>query len=333
MSRGRTPPFRAADGTVLPGSIAEAGYRLLGGVKQWVMIRGESLDNPALIVLHGGPGFTDTPFFRSCNAELERSFTVVYWDQRGAGKSFARDIPRSSMTVDQFLADLDELTEGVCAHLGRSSVVILGHSWGTVLGVLYATRSPGRIAAYVGCAQIGNWPEAEAASYRIAVQEAERQNHPRALKVLRAIGPPPYSASAVMKERTWLQRLDGQLRPKALWGMRSFAFGVPEYSLFDLPRIIRGFRFSLGAMWDEVSALNLLELAPALAMPVFLFQGRRDRWVPPETSRAYFDVLTAPSKEFVWFEESAHEPFVDEPERFNRTMLDRVRPVALSPES
>jgi pimeloyl-ACP methyl ester carboxylesterase len=108
--------------------------------------------------------------------------------------------------------------------------------------------------------------------------------------------------------------------------------GAPEYSVFDLPKIMRGFRFSLDAMWDEVSVLNLIEAVPALKVPVFLFLGRRDHWVPPETSVAYFDALSAPSKKLVWFEESGHEPFVDEPAKFNAIMVELVRPVLASAE-
>src|SRR6202521_1778280 len=135
--RGKTPPFRGPKGEILPGSIAEIGYLRLGGLDQWVMIRGESLANPLLILLHGGPGFSEMRFFRHFNAPLEKSFTVVYWDQRGAGKSFDRKIPRSSMTVEQFIADLDELVEAVCKRVGKKKVAIFGHSWGSALGVLY----------------------------------------------------------------------------------------------------------------------------------------------------------------------------------------------------
>jgi pimeloyl-ACP methyl ester carboxylesterase len=84
----------------------------------------------------------------------------------------------------------------------------------------------------------------------------------------------------------------------------------------------------MDVMWAEVSRLNLLDLAPALQMPVFFFLGRRDRWVPPETSVLYFDALSAPSKELVWFEESGHEPFSDEPAKFNRMMVELVRPLS-----
>ena len=80
-------------------------------------------------------------------------------------------------------------------------------------------------------------------------------------------------------------------------------------------------------MWDEVSKLNLMKLAPTLQMPVFFFLGRQDHWVPPETSVAYFDTLNAPAKTLVWFEKSGHEMFVDEPAKFNMAMVELVRPL------
>jgi pimeloyl-ACP methyl ester carboxylesterase len=147
---GTTQPFRGPTGESVPGSIAEVDYLQLGGLDQWVMIRGERLTNPPLILLHGGPGFTETHFFRRFNAPLERAFTLVYWDQRGSGKSFDNKIPRSSMTVEQFIADLDELVEAACERVGKRKVAIFGHSWGSALGVLYAARFPEKVAAYVG---------------------------------------------------------------------------------------------------------------------------------------------------------------------------------------
>jgi pimeloyl-ACP methyl ester carboxylesterase len=313
-------------GEILPGSIAEIGYLRLGGLDQWVMIRGESLANPPLILLHGGPGFSETGLFRHFNAALEKRFTVVYWDQRGAGKSFDRNIPLSSMTVEQFIADLDDLVEAVCQRLGKSRVGIFGHSWGSALGVLYGARFPGKVAVYAGSGQIGDAAAAETSSYRFAIAEADRRHNAKALKELSAIGPPPYSASSLWKERTWLQRFDGNLTLKNLWNMGRIILEGPESSIFDLRKLLRGFRFSIDAMYPETSLLNLIRLAPTLQMPVFFFLGRRDRWVPPETSVAYFDALTAPSKKLVWFENSGHEPFMDEPEKFNAAMTELVRP-------
>jgi pimeloyl-ACP methyl ester carboxylesterase len=326
--RGTTPPFRGCDGEVLRDSIAEIDYWRLGGLDQWVMIRGEHLANPPLVLLHGGPGFSEMRLFRHFNAPLEKSFTVVNWDQRGTCKSYDAHIPASSMTVEQFLADLNELVDRVCERLGKRKVTIFGHSWGSALGVLFATRHPAKVAAYVGSGQVGDWPAGESQSYAIALAEAERRNHRQALKELRAIGPPPFTPARLWTERTWLQRFDGQLRPSVMWKMARIALGGSESSFFDLPNVFRGFRFSLDAMWADVSQLNLLQLAPAFQMPVFFFLGRRDRWVPPEASVAYFDSLTAPLKRLLWFEESGHEPFMDEPLKFNSAMQEFVLPAA-----
>jgi pimeloyl-ACP methyl ester carboxylesterase/membrane protease YdiL (CAAX protease family) len=325
---GHTTPFRGPDGKVLPNSVAEVKYVRLGGVDQWVMIRGENVANPPLIVLHGGPGMSEMGFFRHFNATLERHFTVVHWDQRGTGKSFDCHIPRSSMTLDRFVADLDELVNLVRHRVGKDKVAILGHSWGSALGAIYAARFPEKVSVYVGAAQIGDSAAGESLSYSFGLAEAERRHDEKALKKLRAIGPPPYPAKSVFVERRAVTRLDGQMRLGILWRAGRALFGRPESSILDLPNLVRGFGFTLDAMWAEVSKLNLLKLVPALKMPVLIFVGRLDHWVPPETSVAYFDALTAPSKRLVWFEHSGHEAFVDEPEKFNSTMVESVRPLA-----
>lgn len=328
---GKTPPFRGPHGEPVPDSIAEAGFVRLGGVEQWVMMRGERVANPPLLVLHGGPGLSEARFFRHHNAELERHFTLVHWDQRGTGKSYDLRLTRASMTVERFLADLGELVDVVRERLGHERVVLFGHSWGSALGVLYAARHPERVAAYVGSGQVGDTAAGEAASYAWALAEAERRGHRRALRALRALGPPPYTVKQLFEERTWVQRLAGQLTPRVAWRVWRVLLGGPEASPLELPRIWRGWRFSLEALWEESSRLNLLELAPALEVPVFFFLGRQDHWVPPEASVAYFDALRAPSKRLVWFERSGHEPFADEPEKFNALMEELVRPLAVAP--
>jgi pimeloyl-ACP methyl ester carboxylesterase len=323
---GKTRPFQGPAGEFLAGSIAELNYLRLGGVDQWVMIRGQSMANPPLILLHGGPGLSEMPFFRGFNAPLEKAFTLVYWDQRGSGKSYDRNIPRSSMTVEQFISDLDELVDAVCARLGQKRVVLFGHSWGSALGVLYAARYPEKVAAYVGSGQIGDWPAAESASYAFVLGEVQRLHNRKGIEKLRAIGPPPYPVKSLWTQRIWLNRVEGQLRPRMLWNVSRIFLRGPEFSIFDQLNVVRGFRFSLDAMWDEVSRLDLMQLVPALEMPVFFFLGRHDHWVPSETSVAYFNALRAPSKKLVWFEKSGHEPFVDEPDKFNASMLVLVRP-------
>jgi pimeloyl-ACP methyl ester carboxylesterase len=197
---------------------------------------------------------------------------------------------------------------------------------------LYAARFPEKVAAYVGSGQTGDWLAGESLSYAFGLAEAQRLNNRKALKKLRAIGPPPHTATNLWTERTCLHRLEGQMSVRALWKIARIVLSSPESSVLDLPGGLRGFRFSLDAMWAEVSRLNLLDAAPVLQMPVCFFLGHHDHRVPPETSVAYFDALTAPAKKLVWFEESGHEPFMDEPAKFNQAMVEMVRPVTTQQE-
>jgi len=290
------------------------------------MIRGERVTNPLLLLLHGGPGFPEARLFRHFNSALEKSFTVVYWDQRGTNKSFDRRIHASSMTVAQFIADLDELVNAVSTRFGQRKVVIYGHSWGSALGVLYAGRFPEKVAAYVGAGQIGSWPASEALSYAFVLAEAERRNNRRAVKELRAIGTPPYSAAAKMVQGKWLGVLFGVVRGMPLWRFLRIMLAGPEASMLDVPRILRGMRFSQNTMWPEVSSLDLTTAVPALQMPVYFFLGRHDHVIDVDTSAAYVESLVAPSKRLVWFDESAHEPAFEEPSKFDRAMVELVRP-------
>ena len=327
-----TEPFRGPDGKVAQGSIAESSFLRLGGIEQWVLVRGENIANPVMIFLHGGPGLSETTMWRYCNASLEKHFTCVYWDQRGAGKSADASIPLASMTVEQFLSDLDELVDWVCRRLGTTQVTIFGHSWGSALGALYAARHPEKVKVYVGGAQIGDWHQGEVLSYANAVAVAERRGKRGILARLRALGPPPHSADAMYQERTLALRLAGGL-PKALWTTVKMIAASRESSLFEVSGAMRAFRWTLRAMWPEVSKLNLIERVPTLEVPTFFFLGRKDPWVPPEASLAYLDVLKAPAKQLVWFEQSGHEMFVDEPARFDEAMIELVLPASLAPRA
>jgi pimeloyl-ACP methyl ester carboxylesterase len=325
---GTTPPFRGADGAVLPLSIAKAAYLRIGGNDQWVMIRGENVANPILIPLHGGPGFPETNLFRHFNSSLERTFTVAYWEQRGTGKSFAPDLPELEMTIERFVRDLDELVDVVCVQLNKQRVVILGHSWGSALGTLYAARHPDKVSAYVGTGQIGDLQASELSSYAFVLAEAERRSNRTALKQLRAIGKPPYSSRNVGIQRRWLTRFVGLMRGKSFWQVFRALRGAPEASLLHLPNVFRGAMFSLRTMWSELSRLNLEVSVPELKMPVFFFIGRHDHQVAAETSVAYFEKLVAPTKQLVWFEDSAHMPPFEEANKFNAKMIELVAPVA-----
>lgn len=328
-ARGRTPPFRDASGRPAPASVAECGRIDLGGLDQWVMIRGRDSANPLLVVLHGGPGGSETALFRAYQAGLEDHFTVVYWDQRGAGRSYAATIPPETMTIERFLADLDELVDALRARFGPRKVVLLGHSWGSVLGVLYATRHPDKVAAYVGVGQVSDMAASEDASYAYVVAEAERRGNRKAIAAMEAIGPPPHEMKALAQQRRWLTALGGALGPGgSLMRMTVHALRTPEASVWDIVRLVRGSIFSTKAMWSQLTPINLIRDAARFEVPVVLLLGRHDMQVAAPVSAAYFEAISAPAKTLVWMERSGHMPPFEEPEAFARTMIDTVRPLA-----
>jgi pimeloyl-ACP methyl ester carboxylesterase len=206
MKAGTTPLILGPDGQPLPDSITEVQYIRLGGIERWVMIRGSDVAaNPLLVLLHGGPGISETVFWRYFNSSaLEKAFTVVYWDQRGSGKSFDPAISKDEMTVEQIISDLDELVDTVCRRCCKSKVTIFGHSWGSVLGPLYAFRFPDKVAAYVGCGQIGDWAESEKATYAYCLAEAGQRSNGRMVRELKEIGPPPHNSDQLLKQRLCL---------------------------------------------------------------------------------------------------------------------------------
>jgi pimeloyl-ACP methyl ester carboxylesterase len=325
---GTTAPFKDEDGRPQQGSVAEICPVVLGGHEQWVMVRGRRATAPVLILLHGGPGFPETQLFRRHNAALEEDFVVVYWEQRGAGRSFVDTLDPATMTLPQFLVDLDALVDVMRRRFGHPRVALLGHSWGTFLGAVYAHRHPDKVSVYAGSGQLSDWAESERASYAIALERAAAAGADDVLEKLRAIGPPPHSADALWTERTCLQQLAGHLDARGLWDLGKTFLSSSELSVLDVPRLVAGFRWSLAQMWDDVSRLSLIEHAPRLACPVVLLLGRDDTWVPPAISLDWLQAVDAPAKEVVWFDGAGHQPFVDAPDRFNEAVRTRVAPLA-----
>ena len=233
----RTAPFKDASGHVIAGSVASMESIDINGVSQRLWFRGEDRTSPALILLHGGPGASESALFRHYNAALEKHYLVVYWEQRGAGRSYHSDIPPASMTIEQMLRDLDRVVELVRRRFHKNKLVLLGHSWGTMLGTIYAYRHPENVSAYVGVAQIADNKKGARLSCEFALAVAQHSSTRGGVRELREICPP--------------QSVDDRLAH-----------------------------------------------------------------------------ISAPYKKLVWFEQSAHNPPFEEPEKFDRVMIDDVLPVA-----
>lgn len=316
-----TAPFRNAHGSPIETSIASLEPMTLGGQKQWVLMRGENAANPVLLFLHGGPGAPETTLVKHYLGALEKHFVVVSWDQLGGGKSYSDRIPPERLTIDHMVSDGHELVLKLRQRFGKQKILLVGHSWGTVIGTTLAQRYPELFAGYVGVAQWTNSQERETLSYHLVLDWAKRAGRHDAVRDLERNGPPPYSGADEVKKievlKTWLQKSGG------------LTYGQDNMNLFLLPlflsheytwaekfNFMNGLMFSMEHMWAEAMTVDLPRTAPKLEVPVLFVSGRHDFNTPLSQIERYASALEAPQKDHVIFEKSAHSPCYEEPERF-----------------
>ena len=318
----RTPAITA------PSGIASLEKVKLGGVEQWVLIRGQDVKDPVLLFVHGGPGSPETPMERVFGRGLEKHFVLVMWDQRGAGKSYHPGLPPASMNVRQFIEDTHELTLRLRERFHVEKIYLVGHSWGSLLGALTVQQYPDLYYAYVGIGQVVDLKRNEEISYRFVLAEARKRHNLFAIQQLTMIGPPPYSGIAELAtQRYWLSQFGGAIYKKESSARTAAApFQATEYTALDFIKYLIGEYFSIKHMWPEVLKYNLIEQVPRLELPVYFFEGRHDYNTPWELVQEYYDKLEAPKgKQLIWFEDSAHSPNLEEPEKFAEMMVTRVK--------
>ena len=315
-----------------PAGIATLEKIRLGGVDQWIQIRGEDGTKPILLFLHGGPGFPEMPFSH-LNAALEKEFVVVHWDQRGAGKSYSSGIPASSMNIEQFVSDTHELVQLLLKRFGGSKVFLVGHSWGTIIGALTVVKYPELFHAYVGMSQAANPPESEKMMYRFALVTAQKKGNEKAVAQLKRIDLPPYkSFSDYRTMNYWVHSFsEANFADIGPWRFVRLGFASPAYSWIDIVRLWRGDRFSFTRLWREAFyRINLFEQAPRLDVSVYFFEGRHDYTVTvsAEMAEHYFRALDAPKgKELIWFEKSDHWPHLQEPEKYRAKLIEIMKSI------
>ena len=330
---GSTPRIRAGR-KAGRGGVATLEKIRIGGSDQWVLERSEDAGNPVVLFLHGGPGTSQLTSNRRDTRGLEKYFTVVNWDQRGAGKSYGAIGDPDRMNVGQFVADTRELTMYLLEKLHQDRLVLAGHSWGTVIGALAVSRYPDLYSCYVGIGQIGNMAESEAESYRWTLDQARQHGNRRAAAALTAMGPPPYDGDWQKKtitQRGYLAWFGGEVYRSRLGASGRVLGGLlfsREYTLADRVNVIRGIHGSMRLLWPELFEADLFDSVPEIKVPVFLMEGRHDHECPSEIAERYFSQLRAPAKKLIWFNQSAHLPNAEERDRFTKIMVEEVLPIA-----
>jgi pimeloyl-ACP methyl ester carboxylesterase len=323
MFSRRTPPITDAQGLLVPGSIASLEPVVLGGITQWLLIRGQQPDLPVLLWLHGGPGGAQIGWARAFQRELEEHFIVVNWDQRGAGLSYSRKVPADTLTLEQFTQDTIDLANYLRERFAKSRIYLVGHSWGSLLGLLAAQQAPECFQAFVGVGQIVRQDESTRLAWQWTLQTAQERGNQQAIQQLEQLGSPPYpDGRRSMKQlNRWMDRFGGQWHNKPINQAVSKPFlRSPEYSLWDKIRYFRGVAFSQQAR-EKMAKVNAMEHIPHIKVPVYFCMGYHDHVASTTLAQQYFDQLEAPKKTWIWFENSAHYPPFEEPEAFVKALL------------
>lgn len=313
-----------------PNGIDEAAFVKIGGIDQWLTIRGENRANPVVLILHGGPGGAMSMMsilFRS----WERDFTVVQWDQRGAGRTYGRNgTDEKPMTAERMTRDGIEVAEYLVERLRKKKIVLLGHSWGSELGVLMAKRRPDLFHAYVGTGQVVAKEEKEEILYARLMKRLEAAHDRDGIVRLQAIGPPPYKSEDDLEAERAIQGRFDVPSEKGFFSMiiRVLLFS-PDTSLGDLYEYNQGRHFAGDSLYKELLGYDARKLGSRFDLPVFIFNGDHDLTTPADLAKAWFDTLEAPKKEFVILRGGGHSALMTMPDIFLAELKARVRPIAM----
>lgn len=329
-SPGKVEPLRGNQGEVLAGSISEIVRTQIGGVEQGMIIKGKSIDNPVLLFLHGGPGNPEYVLSEEYKVGLEELFTVCWWEQRGTGMSYSSSIQKGSMTLDQMIADTVEVTNYLRKRFGQGKIYVMGHSWGTFLGTHVVARYPELYSAYMGIGQVTNQFESEKMAYDLMLSIALENKDLKTVDKLKehTLNTPNDITMDYLMVRSDLLNKYGYgvfHKSKSKMELLMPILKAKEYTLKDKYGYAMGSLVALEEpMNQSVNTINLNESIQKLLVPVYIFHGVYDQQVSFELSLDYFEALDAPEKHFYAFENSAHSPFLEEPEKFIKILKEDV---------
>lgn len=307
----------------------------LGGMKQAIHIWGTKPENPVILFLHGGPGVPNRHGMAVNHMDLLDDFTIVAWDQRGTGGSYFGCNPET-LTLDQLISDCAELIDYLCTALNKKKIFLLGGSWGTELGTFVCQKHPEKIAGYIGYGQVVNGIENENLSYAYVLEKAKEANNAEDIALLEKIGPPVEGCykpvfEGLMTQRKLLKKYGGVSAKSNSGYFKSTVIPIlksPELSIRDKIGTANGYKVCLSQMWPTIVQYDFLRDCTHFRMPYYIFQGRKDNNTPSALIQEYYDAIVAPDKDLVWFENSAHGPLGEEPQKFKSLMREKFLTIA-----
>jgi pimeloyl-ACP methyl ester carboxylesterase len=332
-SPGKTEPFLDENGNLLAGSISEKTWVNINGVEQGMFIKSKDINNPVLLLVHGGPGMPEYWLTQRYPTSLEDHFTVVWWEQRGAGLSYSPNIPAETMTAEQFISDTLEVTNYLRNRFGKEKIYLMGHSWGSYIGIQAAARAPELYYAYIGVGQVSHQIESEQLAYEYALEYYRQSGDTNMVEKLEAAAPTmtvPLPANYDALRDAYMHGAGiGTTRDmnSVITGIFLPSWHFREYTLSEKVNLWRGKFISRSprfGLWDKVQITDLARQVTELEIPVYFLHGKYDYTCAYPLAEEYFEKLKAPIKGFYIFEQSAHSPMFEEPEKTIQIMLEDV---------
>lgn len=329
-SPGKSTPYYDEGGNVLEGSISEIVRTEIGGVEQGMIIKGKNKNNPVILFLHGGPGNPEYVLNKEYNIGLEDYFTVCWWDQRGSGMSYNTSIKKGSITLEQMILDTVEVTNYLRERFGQDKIYIMGHSWGSFLGINTVSKYPDLYQAYLGIGQVTNQFESEKLGYNLMLERAKELGDQKTIDKFRKYSlttPEDITTNYLMlRSETMNKQGHGvfhieQSKMKLLMPILK----ANEYTLKDKYGYVAGSLLCLEQPMNQSQyTTDLNKTIPSLEVPVYIFHGIYDDQVSFNLSLQYYEKLKAPKKAFYQFNHSAHSPYMEEPNKFMQIIKDDI---------
>lgn len=333
ISPGGPKPFLDKNGKVIADSLSEKIFVNINGVKQGMFIESRNQENPVLLFLHGGPGMPEYTFFEKYCPQIANSFTVCYWEQRGSGLSYC-DTPESPETSEQLISDTLSVTNYLRNRFGQQKIYLMGHSWGTYLGIQAAARAPQLYKAYIGVSQMSQQRQSEIQAYQYMLGQYQANGNKRMvenLKVYRVA-----ESDTALKAYLKSSLRDSAMHELGIGTMHNMhsvingiflpVMGSQAYTLREKINIWQGKAFlnSSTDLFSQELSTDLTVKVPKLNVPTYFFSGIYDYTVSHTLAEAYFKKLQAPIKGFYLFTDSAHSPMFEEPDKFMKIMKEDV---------
>jgi pimeloyl-ACP methyl ester carboxylesterase len=314
-----------------PSGIVEERFVEIGGIEQWIGIRGENHDNPILLLIHGGPGSSYSIFTPLLRA-WEKHFTIVQWDQRGSGKTFAQTGPRMTgeISMGQLARDGIEVAKYVCARLGKDRLFLLASSFGSTFGLQMARCCPNLFYAYIGTDQNVGMVRGREELHRELIQRLRAAGLTKGAKAIERIGKDPtrWTADDFTTVARWKMKSAPRGYRRTMKLLKNAVWYAPSWTLRDIRAFVAGMRFSLEQILPEASRYDAWQQGIRFGIPFFIFQGEDDVLTTPKMARAYFDDAIAPVKNMSLIVDAGHFAAFLQPEQFLQQLLSLVRPLA-----